>query len=450
MFNKIFIVFLVLLPIIEGKHCSRCTCVSEKAQARNFEDALSKSRHENHMIRSQTIHLGNYFAASISTSEGKQIGFIHDVFDLSMSIPQNSEIHIQPRFQKIEKNQEFVHLFYDINHRGLFIELPIPGNYTSSQISLPKWSASSIIIPEGYQAILYTHDDFTGDFIVLTSSQKDFGKFNDRMVSMQISKGFEEKPEYVAIVHSHQNYNGKKIGLTIGESLEIESSKIQSIMISPGNEVFVFEKNILIDVHSVSVPNSVPNYPRYQQFIATIQVHPINGKQSEYAVFYDDIEFKGPHFTVVNVPVTYNKTNGKLSSMKIPLNHEVVLYEEENMQGVHIILSGHIPNLSIYLFNDRAMTIVYREKQTESIQYVEIYERTNFLGVRRIIPMGYSIVKQNFPVGSIRVPSGLFVSIKNLPVFPLKFERQYMYISDCDDARYFIETPLISIRVGKF
>ena len=446
MFKNLFIVFLVLLPIIEGKHCSRCTCVTEKAQVRKCENALMHSRHENYMIKSQQINLGNYFAASISTSEGKQIGFIHNVFDLSMSIPPNSEIHIQPRFQKIEKNQGFVRLFYDIDHRGLFIELPIPGNYTSSQISLPKWSASSIIIPEGYQAILYTHDDFTGDFIVLTSSQRDFGKFNDKMVSIQINKGFEQKPEYVAIIHSHQNYNGKKVGLTIGESLKIESSKIQSILISPGNEVFVYEKNILIDVHSMSVPN----YPKQPQFIATIQVHPINGKQSEYAVFYDDIDYRGPHFTVLNSSVTYNQTNGKLSSMKIPMNHEVVLYEKENMQGTYVILSGGIPNLNIYLFNDRAMTIVYREKQTESIQYAVIYTKPNFYGQKRIIQMGYTIIQEEIYVGSIKVPSGLFVSIKKLPIYPLNLERQNMYISDCDDSRYFFDTPLISINVGKF
>jgi sporulation protein YlmC with PRC-barrel domain len=446
MFYKLFIVFLVLLPIIDGRHCSRCTCTTEKAQVRKIENALSQSKHENHMIKSQKINLGNYFALSISTSEGKQIGFIHDVFELSMSIPPNSEIHIQPRFQKINKNQKFVHLFYDINHKGLFIELPIPGNYTASQISLPKWSASSIIIPEGYQAILYTHDDFRGDFIVLTSSQTDFGKFNDKMVSMQINKVFEQKPEYVAIIHSHQNYNGKKIGLTIGESLKIESSKIQSILISPGNEVFVYEKNILIDVHSMSIPS----YPKQPQFIATIQVHPINGKQTEYAVFYDDIDYIGPHFTVLNYPVTYNQTNGKLSSMKIPMNHEVVLYEKENMQGVHIILSGHIPNLNIYLFNDRAMTIVYREKQTETVQYAEIYTKPNFYGQKRIIPMGYTIIQEEIYVGSIKVPSGLFVSIKKLPIYPLNLERQYMYISDCDDSRYFVDTPLISINVGKF
>jgi hypothetical protein len=52
------------------------------------------------------------------------------------------------------------------------------------------------------------------------------------MVSMEIMKIYEETPEHVAIIHSHPNYNGKKIGMEIGESLKIETSKINSIMIT--------------------------------------------------------------------------------------------------------------------------------------------------------------------------------------------------------------------------
>jgi hypothetical protein len=136
--------------------------------------------------------------------------------------------------------------------------------------------------------------------------------------------------------------------------------------------------------------------------------------------------------------------------MKIPMNHEVVLYENENMQGAYITLSGNIPNLVFYLFNDRAKKIVYQERKEKQIQYAEIYTKPNFRGERRILPIGYSIIKEEIYVGSIKVPSGLFVSIKKLPIYPLNLERQYMYISDCDDSRYFVDTPLISLNVGKF
>ena len=187
--------------------------------------------------------------------------------------------------------------------------------------------------------------------------------------------------------------------------------------------------------------------PIQSQFIVTIQAHPINDHPTEYAVFYDDIDYNGPHFTALHSPVTYNQTNGKLSSMKIPMNYEVVLYEKENMQGAHITLSDDIQNLVFYLFNDRAMTIVYQKRTEKPIQYAEIYTKPNFTGERRFLPMGYSKIKEVIYVGSIKVPYGLFVTLKKSPVFPFNYERRYTYISDCDYTRYFIDTPLISVNV---
>jgi len=193
MIPKLFIIFfasVLTLPIMDARGCnSCCSCATENSRAKRFQNELSQSKHENHIIKSKIINLGNDFALSVSTTTGKQIGFIHDVFDPNMSIPPNSQIHIQPRLPNLQN--EFVRLFYDIDHKGLFTDLPIPGNYIASQISLPKRSASSIIIPSGYQAILYGCDHFSGNFIVMTASQKNFGRFNDKMVSIEIQKVLE-------------------------------------------------------------------------------------------------------------------------------------------------------------------------------------------------------------------------------------------------------------------
>jgi hypothetical protein len=443
--HKLFIIFfasLFALPIIDARRCnSCCSCATENSRAKKFQNELSQSNHQNHIIKSKTINLGNDFALSVTTTRGRQIGFIHDVFDPSMSIPPNSQIHIQPRLPNPQN--VFVRLFYDINHKGLFTDLPIPGKYNASQISIPEQSASSIIIPDGFQAILYTCDNFNGEFIVATSSQKDFGRFNDRMVSMEIMKIFEEKPEHIVIIHSHPNYNGKKIGLMIGETLEIETSKMNSIMIRPGYEVFVFDSDSLIDIYS----HNVSLLPKQQQFIAKIQAQPINDIPSEFAVFYDDIDYNGPHFTVLDSPVTYNQTNRLLSSIKIPQNYEVVLYEKENMQGASIVLTGDIPNLEFYLFNDRAMTIVYQKRSLKQLQNVVIYTRPNFAGESRTIPIGYSKIQEVIYAGSIKVPHGFLVIIEKLPIYPFNYERRYVYSSDSSNTIDYFDTPLISVLV---
>jgi len=445
MVPKLLIVFFALalvLPIIDAKRCNSCcvscvSCTPHIRRADNLQNELTK-------IKSSRLNIGVNFELSVSTIDGKHIGFIQDVYEPSMTIPPNSQIYITSRIPKFsDDNSNFVRIFYDINHKGLFTDLPIPGNYTASQISLPYKSVSSILIPSGYQAIFYDCDHFSGNFIVMTASQKYLGNFNDKMVSMEIMKIYEETPEHVAIIHSHPNYNGKKIGMEIGETLKIDTSKIGSIMIRPGNEVFVYEKNVLIDVLS----GSIPNMPKQSQFIATIQAHPINDHPTEYAVFYDDIDYNGPHFTVLHHPVTYNQTNGKLSSMKIPKNYEVVLYENENMQGAHITLSGNIPNLIFYLFNDRAQKIVYQKRTEKPIQYAEIYTKPNFTGEHRFLPMGYSKIQEVIYASSIKVPQGFVVILEKLPIYPFNFERKSVYSTDSTNTNDYFDTPLISVIV---
>ena len=440
MVPKLLIVFFVLaISTIDAKRCNSCceSCLPHIRRADKLQNEITK-------IKSSRLNIGVNFELSVSTIDGKHIGFIQGVYEPSMSIPPNSQIYITPRIPKFsDDNSNFVRIFYDINHKGLFNDLPIPENYTASQISLPPRSVSSILIPRGYQAILYDFDHFSGKSIVLTTSQKDLGNFNDKMVSMEIMKIYEEKQEHVAIIHSHPNYNGKKNGIEIGESLKIESSKIGSIMIRPGNEVFVYENSVLIDVLS----GSIPNMPKQSQFIATIQAHPVNDHPSEYAVFYDDIDYNGPHFTVLHSTVTYNQTNGKLSSMKIPKNHEVILYENENMQGAHITLRGNIPNLVFYLFNDRAQKIVYQEKSEKPIQNAVIYTKPNFTGETRILPMGYSKIQEVIYAGSIKVPQGYMVILEKSPLYPFNYERKSVYSADSSNTIDYFDTPLISVFV---
>ena len=170
MFPKLIIViFILILSIVDAKRCnSCCSCSSENTRANNFKKELNKSSQENGMLKSKTITLGDNFALRVSTNDGLHIGWIHNEFNPSMSIPANSQIHIEQRVDKSE-NAATTRIFYDANHEGLFMDLPVIGRYNASQISLHTRSVSSIIIPNGYQVILYANEN---NFIVLTSSQK--------------------------------------------------------------------------------------------------------------------------------------------------------------------------------------------------------------------------------------------------------------------------------------
>ena len=439
MFPKIIIViFILILSIVDAKRCnSCCSCSSENTRANNFKKELNKSSQENGMLKSKKITIGDNFAFRVSTKDGVHIGWIHDEFNPSMSIPANSQIHIEQRVDK-SKNSATTRIFYDANHEGLFVDLPVIGRYTASQMSLPAKSVSSIIIPTGYQVILYASEN---NFVVLTSSQKNLGNFNDRMVSLEIQEIFEKKTQHVAIVHSHPDFNGKKTGMELGESYQIPTAQIGSIVVEPEHEVFLYEESILTDIYA-STMNRV-SISASATATATVNVQKVGSIPTQYAVFYDDVDYRGPHFILMN-PTVYNWTIGKLSSLQIPQDYQVVLRDQDS----HIVLRGNVPNLVFYLFNDRAMTMLYEKRTSGTIENVVIFSKANFYGEMRTLPIGNTNVREVFYAGSIRVPTGYTVKIVKEPVFPFNAERIFTYMADSSDMRYLIDTPISSVHIS--
>ena len=437
MFPKLrIVIFILILSIVDAKRCnSCCSCHSENSRANNFKKELNKSSQENGMLKSKTITLGDNFALRVSTNDGLHIGWIHNEFNPSMSIPANSQIHIEQRGACSNGTR----IFYDIDHKGLFIDLPMIGKYTASQISFPAKSVSSVIIPNGYQVIMYANDDFSGNnFIVLTSSQTELGNFNDRMVSLEIQEIFEKKRQHVAIVHSHPDFNGKKTGIEIGESYQFERAQFGSIVVEPEHEVFVYDGPALTDIYASSM-NRVSI-----SATATVIVQKVGSIPTQYAVFYDDVDYSGPHFILLN-PIVYNWTIGKLSSLRIPEDYQVVLRDGDS----HIVLRGNVPNLVLYFFNDRAMTMVYEKRTAENIENVVIFSKANFYGEMRTLPIGHSDVNEVFYAGSIRVPSGYRVRIVKKPVFPFNAEKIFTYVADSSDIRGFFDTAVCSVHISQ-
>ena len=419
--------------MIDAKRCnSCCSCSSENSRANNFKKDLDKSSKENGILKSKTISLGDNFALRVSTKEGAHVGWIHDEFTPSMSIPSNAQIHIEQRVACLNGTR----IFYDIDHKGLFVDLPVIGRYTASQISLPAKSVSSIIIPNGYQVIMYANEN---DFIVLTSSQKNLGKFNDRIVSLEIQEIFQKKEQHVTIIYSHWDFNGRATGIELGESYQIETAQIGSIAIEPEHEVFLYDGSVLRDVYT----SSVKSISILGKATATVRVQKVGNIPTQYAVFYDDVDYRGIHFVLTN-PTVYNWTIGKLSSLRIPQDYQVVLRDRDS----HLVLRGNIPNLVLYFFNDRTMTMVYEKRTADNIQNVVIFSMANFDGEMRTLPFGNTNVSEVFYAGSIRVPAGYRVRIVKEPVSSFNAERIFTYVADSSDIRGFFDTAIRSVHIS--
>lgn len=434
MFSKLrIVIFILALSIVDAKRCnSCCSCSSANSRANNFKKDLDKSSKENGILKSKTISLGDNFALRVSTKEGAHVGWIHDEFTPSMSIPSNAQIHIEQRVACLNGTR----IFYDIDHKGLFVDLPVIGRYTASQISLPAKSVSSIIIPNGYQVIMYANEN---DFIVLTSSQKNLGKFNDLIVSLEIQEIFEKKAEHVAIIYSHWDFNGRATVIELGESYEISIQQIGSISIEPDHEIFLYDGSVLRDVYT----SSVKSISILGKAVATVRVQKVGNIPTQYAIFYDDVDYRGIHIILTN-PTVYNWTIGKLSSLRIPQDYQVVLLDQYS----HIVVRGNVPNLGLYFFNDRTMTMVYEKRTADNIQNVVIFSMANFDGEMRTLPFGNTNVSEVFYAGSIRVPAGYTVKIVKEPVFPFNAERIFTYVADSSDIGGFFDTAIRSVHIS--
>jgi hypothetical protein len=164
------------------------------------------------------------------------------------------------------------------------------------------------------------------------------------------------------------------------------------------------------------------------------------------AVFFPLMNFQGEPFSI-DKPQSIRRLNGDMSSLKVPLGYEVVLFEMEDMQGPSVVLSGEISDLFTYLFNDRARSLIYRSKIGESQTLSCIFFNPDFIGQEVFLPYGLSEPGKNILYGgSIRVPNGLRVTLTTLHGARFPYRQTHVFTSDSSKAP-FIGDPVISVLV---
>jgi len=454
----IIILGLLLPTMVIGRICRQhCSCKILNSKINDGQNRLKDANRYNDELLRKSINLGNDFSLLVS-KDGNTIGYIDNVYNPYMTIPENTKIHIIP---KEISSSNSVRVFYDINNEGLFTDLSIPGNYTSTQISLPPRSISSIDIPIGFQVIMYAEDNFQGEHVVLTNSHNNLQNFNDRAVSIEIINIFTKKPEDIAVAFSHIDYSGKQQGLYLGNNTMI-SSQLRSIMIDPSYEVLIYSDGMLLEIArpiesifscSRRLKINVPNK------LLDVVVQEISEETNKYIVFYEDIDFKGSRFILkANTTSTIDYSDGKLSSIRIHPDYEVVLYDQTNFQGTYIIVNGDINNLHYYGFNDRAMSIIVRPKSSKNyFDNVILYSKPYYTGERMIVPIGHSLCTStkllnfcdNVHVGSIKVPEGFKVTINKNSIPLIINERVFTYTQDTSNIKNYFDTLINSIIVEK-
>ena len=190
--TTIFFILFIILFILE---CSYAKSRSELTRA------LSNARHSSNKNANKHKQCINDYNNYKNIAEDKYIIISPNYEYLSLdksnkyigTIINNFNIVFTYGNKFIIQNRTIIpnnhSIFYiDNNYNGLFISLP-QGIYTTEQISLPKYSISSIKVAEGYEIKLY-YNYCNPNCIKINSNMSDlsFINFNDKTAAIEIIK----------------------------------------------------------------------------------------------------------------------------------------------------------------------------------------------------------------------------------------------------------------------
>jgi hypothetical protein len=150
-----------------------------------------------------------------------------------------------------------------------------------------------------------------------------------------------------------------------------------------------------------------------------------------------------------------------ISSIKIPDGLHLQIFENSDFTGASIYITGDIPNLKNYAFNDRMRSFIVVNSTVVPKDRVVLYSKTDYNGEQVSVPIGYTKCDidnndlngfcrdgyNNARASSIFVPEGYKVVLEKKPL--LWEDKTYHYTKSSSDIRNWIDTAIVSIDVKK-
>jgi hypothetical protein len=153
--------------------------------------------------------------------------------------------------------------------------------------------------------------------------------------------------------------------------------------------------------------------------------------------------------------------NTSISSVKIPEGLHLQIFENHDFTGASMFISGYIPNLKNYAFNDRMQSFIIVNTTDVAKEQVILYSKTNYNGEQIHVPLGYTKCDidtndlngfcrdgyENMRASSIFVPKGYRVVLVKKPF--LWEDKTYHYSESHSNIRNMLDTAIVSINVIK-
>jgi len=437
--NNIIILSLLLLIVISCQAQSRSelqkrvsnansAAHKHKSRADNCEKNFNNYKNE---AKNQFIIIDDDHEYIALDKHNNYIGTIIDKFSIGTAHGTNFK---NQKRTIIPNNYAIFYL--DIDYKNIFIALP-PGEYSSSKISLPIKSISSIKVPHGYAVILFDNDNFNGNYVYLSSNEINLQNknFNDRTVSIKIISYNKKNTNDIVTIYEQKDFNGFNEGIIEKNNptpINLSLKYFTSITITDGYTLEIFYKDKLVENinsnHSILCIHIDNINVCQNKLLSKFFTFNIVSTKQTVLELYEDINFNGKKTITYDLAGTYESLSfnpNSISSIKISNDYEIELFEGKNYDGNSVIITGNVNDLRQYAFNDKINSYIIRYNYNKLDDKVSIYHQSKFETETQYFSIGkyYCSTKNQRILDwcnsrllnnlSIKIPTGYIVQVTN-------------------------------------
>jgi hypothetical protein len=235
-----------------------------------------------------------------------------------------------------------------------------PGRYDMSQLTLGNDTIRSLQVPEGWRVTLYQHVGFAGTTQEVTRDASELGSMSGQASSLVV-----EMPPWGVTIYKDADQKGTSLTLMPGRhsslsNLGFPDNVFSSVAIPSGWRVTLFEhesfagKTAVLTSSSPTVPSSFNN----ETTSLVVEAAPLG-----QVVLYKDYRYGGTsqvlgpgRHDVSVLKATGGIGANSLSSLKVPTNWTVLLYEDSGFSGTSKTITADCSRLDT--FNDQTSSLI--------------------------------------------------------------------------------------------
>ncbi|HSQ89767.1 beta/gamma crystallin-related protein [Romboutsia sp.] len=252
------------------------------------------------------------------------------------------EYYFNCKISSIKVENIIVKIYEYPNYQGKVQELQL-GEYTSNQLSLCNNTLSSIKVPKGLIVILYKYDYFNTS---VGYEQMVFIKQDTPLIEDSLNDKFSSiKVQTMTVkIYEDANYQGKVQELQLGEynlnQLSIGYNTLSSIKVPVGFQVTLYEHADFEGKSKIITCDMPWVGSNFDNITSSIKVEVITVKiyeQPNYEGKVQELQLGQYNLNQLNIG------NDTLSSIKIPLGFQVILYEHADFKGKSKVITYDTP-----------------------------------------------------------------------------------------------------------